>query len=432
MKKILSSALVFAILFCLASCRKMPSQESSGGEISVINEVVYAESIQNQTKQETSKPEVKTYESTIATPKQVYFYKDGMYGVSEDAAFNHKIAKYIESWYTDYEVETLPFTNSAASEELIADIKCNEMAIEICFDNDYQINLLGKIKLAENADRLLIPLTSEFAYYILIGRDQYLYNGGQYTLGGSGLERYFDGITFDKKVEDWQTTVAAPTKVTFYKDGLQSVSTDKELNLKIARHIEEWFKYQTTLSSCNCIHYTSDIEKRKRSETAIQLDFDQQIEFYGGFIYKDERTLFISLDGDSAYDIFTGDPYSELWGNIGVYCENRNLEQFFTDRQYEPIPNDQWQSTVIPPATIQLYKNGEMLREYTDKDFNHKVAQYIEQLYLYKTEIELADVPNYTETIDNIRDNETYIEMFFSGDFICKTHITLQKSSNPQ
>ncbi len=359
----------------------------------------------------------KTYTTTIARPEEVRFYKGGMYCVSENNNLNREISRTIEMWYKDYEDNTIPFTNSAATKEMIAEIKLNEIVIEICFDSDEELKMLDKVNVGKRK-RLLIPLTGKFAYYIFWGQDDYTYQGGQYNLGGSGLEKYFKSITLDKEVRKWESTVAPPKKVTFYKDGKQSVSTDKEFNHKIAQHIEEWCKYVTMYSAFNGITTTENITYEKHNSTAIELEFDEETTFYGGVLH-DDRKIFISLDGKHPYTIFTNDGFSEQWGNLSPHNPsiNKNLEQFFTGRVFEDIPPvDRWQSTVIPPNRIQLYKNGKMLEELTDKNVNHKIAQNIESWYLYQESIKLQDTPNVEETILNIRKNETYIELIFHSE----------------
>ena len=90
-----------------------------------------------------------------------------------------------------------------------------------------------------------------------------------------------------------KSTVIAPTTVTFYKDGMQSISTDKELNYKIARHIEDWYKDAGNEDiSCNCYSTDADVLRIKNNETAIELEFDKSFTFYGGHVFKDTRKIF--------------------------------------------------------------------------------------------------------------------------------------------
>lgn len=356
----------------------------------------------------------KTYTTTIASPEEVRFYKNGKYCISENKELNREISRAIEMWYKDYESDTIPFTNAAATKDIIAEIKLNETVIEICFDSDEELKMLDKVNVGKR-QRLLIPLTGKFAYYIFWGQDDYTYQGGQYNLGGSGLEKYFENLTLDKEVRKWESSVVAPQKVTFYKDGKQSISTDKEFNHKIALYIEKWFKYVTSYSSFNGITTTENITYNKYNTTAIQLEFENDVTFNGN-VWKNDRVIFISIDGKHPYTIFNNDGFSDQWGNLSPYNPQaqKDLEQFFTGLKYEDIPPvDRWQSTVIPPNRIQLYKNGKMLEELTDKDVNHQIVQNIESWYLYQESIKLQDTPDAEETILNIRKNETFIELIF-------------------
>lgn len=359
----------------------------------------------------------KTYKTTIARPEEIRFYKGGKYSISKDGGLNREISRAVEMWYKDFESNTIPFTNGAVTKEMIAEIKLNETVVEICFDGTEKLKMLDKIEIG-NRSRLLIPLTGKFAYYMFWGQDDYTFQGGQYNLGGSGLEKYFKSITLDKEVRKWESTVAPPKKVTFYKDGKQSVSTDKEFNHKIAQHIEEWCKYVTMYSAFNGITKTENITYEKHNSTAIELEFDEETTFYGGVLH-DDRKIFISLDGKHPYTIFTNDGFSEQWGNLSPHNPsiNKNLEQFFTGRVFEDIPPvDRWQSTVMPPNKIQLYRNGELLQELTDEDVNHQIAQSIESWYLYRENIEFENTPDTEKHILNIRKNETYVELFFHSE----------------
>ncbi len=356
----------------------------------------------------------KTHTTTIASPEEVRFYKNGKYCISENKELNREISRAIEMWYKDYESDTIPFTNAAATKDIIAEIKLNETVIEICFDSDEELKMLDKVNVGKR-QRLLIPLTGKFAYYIFWGQDDYTYQGGQYNLGGSGLEKYFENLTLDKEVRKWESSVVAPKKVTFYRDGKQSISTDKEFNHKIALYIEKWFKYVTSYASFNGITTTENITYNKYNTTAIQLEFENDVTFNGN-VWKNDRVIFISIDGKHPYTIFTNDGFSDQWGNLSPYNPQaqKDFEQFFTGLKYEDIPPvDRWQSTVIPPDRIQLYKNGEMLEESTDRNVNYQIAQSVESWYLYRENITFNDTPNSEETILNIRKNETFIELIF-------------------
>ena len=239
MKKITALLLIVILLICMTACRKMPDNNGSSATTSIIDDIIYGSEDSGDTQ---LSPRI--LKSTIKTPGYVYFYNGGKYGTSTDSQLNFEIAAKIESWFKDY--ETPPTANITVDYDLITDIKCNQKAIELAFYNtDYEINLLGTFNL-KPANKLLIPLTGQYKYYVFVG-NYGKYQNNPYNLNGSGLEKYFEGITLDKKAQDWQSTVIAPTSVIFYKDGMQSVSTDKEFNHKIARFIEGWFKYEETV-----------------------------------------------------------------------------------------------------------------------------------------------------------------------------------------
>lgn len=211
-----------------------------------------------------------------------------------------------------------------------------------------------------------------------------------------------------------KSTVIAPTTVTFYKDGMQSISTDKELNYKIARHIEDWYKDAGDEDiMCNCMSTDAGVLRIKNNETAIELEFDKEFKFYGGHVSSNTRKIFIPLTGEEDYTIFSRTP-SGQWSH--KYPNGKGLEEYFEGREYKEIPNDRWKSTITAPATIQLYRNGELLEEHTDQDFNLKVAQYIESWYLYETSIDSGEDDAYIDVVKRIRANDTYVEIIFHSE----------------
>lgn len=211
-----------------------------------------------------------------------------------------------------------------------------------------------------------------------------------------------------------KSTVITPTTVTFYKDGMQSISTDKELNYKIARHIEDWYKDAGDIDIvCACITTDADVLRIKNNETAIELEFDKEFKFYGGHVSSNTRKIFIPLTGEKDYDIFFRTP-SGQWSH--EIPNGKGLEEYFEGREYKEIPNDRWKSTITAPASIQLYRNGELLEEHTDQDFNLKVAQYVESWYLYETSIASTKNDAYIDVVKKIRANDTYVEIFFYGE----------------
>ncbi len=407
MKKYIALILVFALTLgvLLAGCKEIET-EGSSADVSIIEELVYiTEDATNQ-----SQPEQKHYESTVATPDRVRFYKDGMYGESTSTALNRKIAKHVEKWYSN--IETIPYTNSAADYELITDIKCNEMAIELYFDIDDGIQLCGKHNL-ERKYRLLIPITGEYGYYVFEGTSGGKYSGGQYNLEGSDLEKYFEGIEFTGKAQTWESTVIAPYKVVFYKDGMSAESTDTELNHKIAKHMESWYKGVETLMACCCSVTSEDVKKLKNTETAIELYFDDEIKFYNrNIIPYYVREIFIPLTGEDSYKIFNGSMHAEHWGHTLTYGGN-GLEQYFEGIRLKPIVEEKLESTIIAPYRVQLYKNGEMIKEYNNVDINIKIAQQVESWYKNKEEIPEVDMVVTDALIKDIRKKETYVEFIF-------------------
>ncbi len=224
-----------------------------------------------------------------------------------------------------------------------------------------------------------------------------------------------ENITSDEDSKKRQSTVIAPKAVIFYKAGMQSVSTDKELNYKIARHIEDWYKDAGDEGvSCLCRSTDADVLRIKNNETAIELEFDKEFKFYGGHVSSKTRKIFIPLTGEKDYVIFAGSTAYGGWSHY--YPNGKGLEAFFEGREFEPIPNERWQSTIIAPDRIQLYRNGELLEEHTDQDFNLKVAQYVESWYLYETSIDSTKNDAYIDVVKKIRANDTYVEIFFYGE----------------
>lgn len=362
MKKIISVILILVVMVGLVSCR---STDNSSSDVSTVQTVDSSLS-QSSTEDETQMPpknEETVYQSTIDTPTQVIFYKNGKYGKSTDRKLNLNVAKCVESWYKNYENDTLPLTKTAVSKEMIAKLMQNETVIELCFDYDQEINLLGKIKL-EHTYRLLIPLTGNHAYYVFRGNSAYIYKDGLHAVKGSGLEKYFKGIKLDKDVKKWQSTVIAPVKVVFYKDGMQSVSTDKELNHKIARHIEKWFQYENSIAVAELAATTDLINYNRRNEMAIELQFDGEIKFYGGVISEKTRTLFIPLTGDNDYLIFSNTlKYPDNWSGPKGTNGGAGLEKFFDKVQFTSITEENTKPTGLVFNTkdiinITFYRYG--------------------------------------------------------------------------
>ena len=346
MKKMLAMILVVLMLISLVSCS---STGETTSDTSLIDGVVVSspqlkepytpETLESQeivSSQES--PQDNSIKSTIAKPYEVIFYKNGKYGSSKNSNKNYEIAKLVESWYKPYAQDTLPFCNWEYNAETIDEIKQKETVIEICYKDYTQIKMLNKIDHGTQR-KIMIPLTGKYAYGVFLGKREYDYTILLGELGDGGLEKYFKGITIDKDVRKWESTVITPTKVTFYKDGMQSVSTDNDLNLKIAKHIESWFKYATQFTSMPAIITDSNITQQKYNSTAIELEFDSSVTFFGGSISKNTRKIFITIDGEHPYHIFTSNGSNDTtWGNMSPDTRNgekRNLEPFFEGRKFE-------------------------------------------------------------------------------------------------
>ena len=426
MKKITALLLIVILLICMTACRKMPDNNGSSATTSIIDDIIYGSEDSGDTQ---LSPRI--LKSTIKTPGYVYFYNGGKYGTSTDSQLNFEIAAKIESWFQDY--ETPPTANITVDYDLITDIKCNQKAIELAFYNtDHEINLLGTINL-KPANKLLIPLTGQYKYYVFVG-NYGKYQNNPYNLNGSGLEKYFEGITLDKKAQDWQSTVIAPTSVIFYKDGMQSVSTDKEFNHKIAQHIEGWFKYEETYGVANMAATTDVIDYNRQNEMAIELQFDGEIKFYGGIIAPNARTLFIPITGSNDNLIFNNsiDAPDDWTGPLAA--GGRGLEQFFTGIQFTPLTEEEkrWRSTVSTPHHIEFYENGRLIYEsqdYGGYKLNREIAKHIESWFYKKENISTITVSN--QPLETAWGNDTYIKLWFGGSDITfyGKNIVSEKSS---
>ena len=213
-----------------------------------------------------------------------------------------------------------------------------------------------------------------------------------------------------------QRTVIAPITVTLYKGGKQSISTDKEFNYQIAMHIKGWYDNAGPVGiSCNCVSNDADVLRIKNNETAIELEFDEDVDFYSMPVSAHARKVFIPLTGDMDYVIFSTGKSAGTWHHY-YPPHSGGLEEYFEGREYEEISNERWKSTITAPARIQLYKNGELLEEHTDWDFNIQVAEYIESWYLYETSIDSGEDDAYMDVVKRIRDNDTYLEIIFHSE----------------
>lgn len=229
-------------------------------------------------------------------------------------------------------------------------------------------------------------------------------------------------VVSDQDSKRWQSTVIAPTTVIFYKDGMQSVSTDKELNHKIARHIEEWFKYEEYIASANLAATTDRINDNRRNEMAVELQFDGEIKFYGGIISSRVRTLFIPLTGEDDNMIFQNTIDSpDYWGGPISTNGGTGLEQYFDYVQFTPLTEEEkrWRSTINTAGSIEFYENGVLVGKsgtyQKDYLFNCEISRHIEAWFYHKEEIptiEACDIP-----LESAWGGETYIKLWF-GDGI--------------
>ncbi|MBR6503309.1 MAG: hypothetical protein IKT42_07725 [Clostridia bacterium] len=340
MKKTIAIFLVVLMLVTFVSCSTTEEDTSSISSVgdAVVSAPQFTEPETPDTVQSQESPQDNSVKSTIAKPDEVIFYKNGKYGSLKNANKIYEIAKLVESWYKSYEQDTLPVCNWEYNAETIDEIKQKETVVEICYKDYTQIKMLNKIDHGTQR-KIMIPLTGKYAYGVFLGKGEYYYTILLGDLGGSGLEKYFNGITLDKDVRKWESTVITPTKVTFYKDGKQSVSTESDLNRKIAKYIENWFKYATQFKSMPAIITDSNITQQKYNSTAIELEFDSSFTFFGGSISKNTRKIFITIDGEHPYHIFTSNGSNDTtWGNMSPDTwngEKRNLEPFFEGRKFE-------------------------------------------------------------------------------------------------
>ena len=402
---------VLMVLSTLAGCRKESDTYSSWYS--------YIEVEDENDSNATSSNNKIQYDSTIPTPESMTLYKGGMQASVKDKTLRRKAAKEIEKLFYDYTQDNLPTVDMEITRQFIWELKQNETVIELHFhyDSYEEINLLGKIKI-EKIGRILVPLTGEYAYYLFSGSLDGDYKNTPCKLKGSGLEKIFEGVTLDKKVRDWESTVIAPTTVTFYKDGATAVSTDKELNLKIAQHIENWFKYEESVGMAATTYTDDQIDDMKRNERAIQLHFDDDITFFGNVKFSNSRTLFITVPENKISTIYHNKidaPY--MWpipqmGGMG-------LVQYFEYVQFAPLTEEEmrWRSTVSAASSIKAYENrkivGKTENAYKDTNFplKYDIMKHIESWFYHKEDVTRIDTCITDTTLKNIKSNEKCLEI---------------------
>lgn len=133
-----------------------------------------------------------------------------------------------------------------------------------------------------------------------------------------------------------KSTVATPSKVIFYKNGQAVESTDKEQNLKIAKHIESYFKGKDQLLKSNSIITDSMVTAIKGQNMAIEVFFDAPTSFYGGVLHKKTVTIFIPIDGQKKGALIetASNNYDRSSGPLSY--NPQGLEKFFPDAFNHP------------------------------------------------------------------------------------------------
>lgn len=213
------------------------------------------------------------------------------------------------------------------------------------------------------------------------------------------------------KTEDPQpakSTITTPYEVRFYKNGMETISTDKELNLRVAKHIEAWYDGCDSIAATDLAADTDLIRDLRRNQMAIEFNFDSEINDRNGVFYKNTRTLFIPLTGEYKYLIFSNSIASpDYWG--GPKVGGDGLEKFFDEVAFTPLTEEEirWRSTVSTPSAIEFYSDGKFIGESRDMKgyaLNHEIAQQIESWFYKKDDIS-------TETV-----NEMPIEIAWGND----------------
>ncbi len=212
-----------------------------------------------------------------------------------------------------------------------------------------------------------------------------------------------------------KSTVTTPYEVRFYKSGMETISTDKELNLRIAQHIEAWFNGKDMITETNLAATTDLIRETKRSEWAIELNFDREINDKNGVFYKGIRTLFLPITGKYKGLIFNNTISSpDYWG--GPIGGDRGLEKFFEEVDFTPLTEEElrWRSTVSTPGGIKFYSGGKLVGESWDMKgyaFNREIALKIESWFYKKDTIATKTVGKIP--LETAWGSDDYIELWF-------------------
>lgn len=213
-----------------------------------------------------------------------------------------------------------------------------------------------------------------------------------------------------------KSTITTPYEVRFYKNGMQTVSTNKELNLSVAKHIESWFDGKDTIVAASLAATSDLIREIKLSEWAIELNFDSEINDRNGIFSENTRTLFLPITGEYEYLIFDNSITSpDYWG--GPIASGDGLEKFFEEVTFTPLTEEEmrWRSTVSTPSTIMFYSGGKLIGESRDMKgyaFNREIALQIESWFYKKDDIPTKTVGEIP--IETAWGSDDYIKMSFS------------------
>lgn len=145
----------------------------------------------------------------------------------------------------------------------------------------------------------------------------------------------------DVVTEGSKSTVPTPYEVYFYKDGMQTVSTDEEFNYKIAQHIEAAFvRSDSYINEIDLAATTDLIDKMRKNETAIELRFDTAVKFNDEYVISsDACMLFIPVTGEYANFLFDNNMSPDYWG--GPRYGDFEVEKFFEQITFTPLTEEE-------------------------------------------------------------------------------------------
>lgn len=131
-----------------------------------------------------------------------------------------------------------------------------------------------------------------------------------------------------------KSTVATPSKVVFYKDGQEVISTDKELNKKIAKHVESYYKDQEQETRTKTAINESTVMAMRGQDMAVELIFDAPTSFYGGFLGASTTAIFIPLTRNILIENYGNENYDHSSGPLRH--NPKGLEKFFPEIFNQP------------------------------------------------------------------------------------------------